>query len=314
MEQTKRYAIRKLIRHADGTVGSVLVDLETGQQVADPAGYNVIQNQDLNGYKPPEQEDLLSDEIKKKVIKPYLNDGDNYSTQTVDIRDQGRMGYTEKPGFMSFTNFLPGILGTGSQIVSKVIDVKNQLATDQERAGLGLEKEGFMGVVKSIMPFGSPDNIIAEIQNNGVVTPVTFGGGLTKDGRTGYTPQEALKRSQAIGQPITEALPLQVQQAKENFRQEFPDAPKSGVSEMFSKAKDFLGSLFGRESTKPASQPKETSSSFKETQSFGDFLGYSPSKSEPTTNKESSSSGSYANSYDSVGTPTNNDNSFGGPR
>lgn len=137
-----------------------------------------------------EQEDQLL-KLLRELAGSRGGDVNDFDQQYVEPTANENYGYVDKPGFMKFSNFMPGPIGTASRVTSGMINQGNSQAVRRAREAMGLpnDKPSFLrDVIK-----GSKNGKIADVEIAGKNYPVGFEA-QDKDKKTTLTPNEARMR------------------------------------------------------------------------------------------------------------------------
>lgn len=312
--------VRKQVQQPDGTMKMVFVDSQSGQEVGNPYVLESGTVQDLKslGIDPVSEPEKPKENIKPRVL-PLMQSGDG-SDRAEQERTSGakefnrgannNFGYVNKPDWMSYVSLIPG-LGKFATAANIGVNANNLAASNQARDMMDVPKAGFMDSVRGLAR--DQKGYIADVN----IGEKQYGVGFEAQdsvGRSMLTPNEARQRAGYMGEDISLASREQAQNARTGFAQANPDLQDkslfgSGFKEkargviddvreagrnIFSETKGLIDSLFDDDDdyeATPTNAPTPT---------FRDSVG----RSEPAS----------PNGYDSVGTPSNNDASFGGPR
>lgn len=248
-------AIRKLVRGLDGTMQTIMVDARTNQPIADPSGYNIVENgnyldptalQQVAPTTPKEEDPSVSQEI----IQDRAEGGDRGLADPRDTtagnfnRDiTNNYGYVNKPGFMSFANFMPGPLGLAAKAANVGLNVNNTMATNEARSMLGLDNTAW-GTAKGA--FRDKHGQVADVNIGKNTYSVGFEA-LSPTGQTNLTPNEARARSLTTGLGLKEATTEEAKANLAKMEREVHGSKKNTglVSKTYGFAKDLIGSIFG---------------------------------------------------------------------
>lgn len=331
----------------DNNTGQELTSLD-GYSVIESGNYLDLDTLGLDPLSGETEEESTAQKTIKGVseFKGSGSDRDPESARngpTGGSRDpSNNFGYFDKPGVIGLAGALPGALGLAGKAVNAGINANNMMAAESARGMMGVPGQSFLekarGVVKDNK--GQVANVNLNNQQYSVGLEA-----LSPTGQTNLTPNEARVRGLTLPGGIAISTPAEVKANEAAFADEF--GKKQGVfSRVASAATSFIDDIFGNQEEQRYAQED---SSFSPTPSgFADMLGYDPNSTgygNPATSRSPSVSGSSGSGssksgglrsgvtnawggsdgrgsgtgggsggYDSVGTPSNNDSSFGGPR
>lgn len=281
-ELPKKYATRKLVRNPKGTVSVVFEDTQTGEEVKDISGYEILQSSGFMGLDdlgidpvqtPSAENQSTAQEVVQNETRSF-GQGDGPSSQssrgTAAQRSQANnFGFMEKPALVSMASFVPGPIGLGAKAANVGININNAAATNAARQSIGIEdNRSFMGKLKDTV-LGN-NGYIADVKyddklGNTRVTPVSLRA-EDKVGRTTLTPDEARMRN--VLNDVEVATPQETKQAQADFLTDFPDAQKQSkgvlsetLGSLRSMTANLMDTILGREpTTSVAAQSVKTAS------------------------------------------------------
>lgn len=174
-EQTK-FALRKLKRMPDGRMTTVFVDAQTGQEVANPSGYQIITagNQVQGGLPSPSpaEETKEKETTSQAIVKQTTNAGDSGGSDPTPYSGgkgstaspDNNFGYINKPGFVNALSFAPGMFGMAGKAVNAGINTANLAAVNAARQHYAMPGLGFKDSVRGFVR--GPDPYIGQVQTS----------------------------------------------------------------------------------------------------------------------------------------------------
>jgi len=256
MAIAKPRAIQQLVRGPNGVMQMVYVDPTTGRQVSNPTGYNVTQNNDMNLNFIDPLKDETPKPKEKEIVSPQIEQQPRVgSDHVVDPRDNqidprdvtNNFGYTHKPGWVSLTSALPGMLGIAGKAVNAGFNANNMTAANEARKMMGIPEfsgwESVKGVVKN------NQGQVADVKIG--QTPYSVGfEALSPTGATNLTPDEANKRANITNQDINLLSQDEVDAKNKKFEDSFPEASGGLLSGLRNDISSFFDHIFGGSSDK----------------------------------------------------------------
>lgn len=220
-------AYKKLARRTDGTNGVIFIDADTGKQITDKTGYEIISagnesdlnlkaKQVANEEKPKETSD--AEKQTQKIIYGENNDSiSGISGDPVERNHANNFGYKDKPSWLSVASLASGPIGLATKAANVYYNTNNMAATNAARQSLGLPTLSAWDTVKGVLN-----------DTKGFVGDVTIGGKTygvslndkTPDGRTAISPSEAQTRG-ARGGGLREATADEVKATQQEFAKEY---------------------------------------------------------------------------------------------
>jgi len=209
-------AIRRIERGPNGTPIVAYFDASTGERLSSVEGYVIItagnpENPSFVQPTTPQEEveetqddagdtanRLVASEVGRSVEqglagRPASREG-GFTGGFFDRSPGNNYGYINQPGFLNFTQMMPGPVGTASKVAKAGIGINNLSATNEARETIGLSpKNNFGSIVGSILGIRDPQRVANVSINN-----KSYSVGLeaqTKQGVTTLTPNEARQRS-----------------------------------------------------------------------------------------------------------------------
>ena len=334
----------------DNNTGQELTSLD-GYSVIESGNYLDLDTLGLDPLSGEEEETTAEKTIKDVRPKsPSDSGGADRDPETARGGPQGgprdpsnNFGYFDKPGIVGLAGALPGALGMAGKAVNAGINANNMMAADAARGMMGVPDQSFGQKVKSVMKDNKGQVANVNLNNQQYAVGLEA---LSPTGQTNLTPNEARVRGLTLPGGINLSTPAEVKANEAAFADEF--GKKQGIfSGVVSAATSFIDDVFGNQEEQRYAQED---SPFSPTPSgFADMLGYDPNSTgygNPATSRSPAVSGNSGSSgssksgglrsgvnnarggsdgrgsgtgggsggYDSVGTPSNNDSSFGGPR
>lgn len=161
--------------------------------------------------------------------------------------DPNLTGYTDKPGWLGATSMLPGAAGMAGRAVNAGINLGNHAAVNNARESIGLDRrDGLMDTARGIMRDNQGQVADASINGEdysvGIGEKMYGGGGLTPQGNTSLTPNEARNRALTLG-GITEIPQRQGYQGSIPGTQPQSQDIAGILSGVFDNLKNSFGSL-----------------------------------------------------------------------
>ena len=161
--------------------------------------------------------------------------------------DPNNTGYTDKPGWLGATSMLPGAAGMAGKAVNAGINLGNHAAVNNARESIGLDRrDGLMDTARGIMRDNQGQVADASINGEdysvGIGEKMYGGGGLTPQGNTSLTPNEARNRALTLG-GITEIPQRQGYQGSIPGTQPQSQDIAGILSGVFDNLKNSFGSL-----------------------------------------------------------------------
>ena len=263
MAETK-YAIRKLERKADGTMTIVYIDAATGEKLTSLEGYIVysegeaerasITNGNTTGSvtdaTTTDKTDTEKDSTTAQKIKRGITSSDDSSggssgggsgLSIFDRSPTNNYGYLNTPNWLGWAGFIPGPIGSLAKWTDRAADVSNSAAANSAREGLGLEPNGLGRTITNAIGLTSAADI-ANVTINDNPYAVGFEA-LNSKGQTTLTPAEAQRRSAPYG-GVVEMTKPEVQDWQNDFKEEFPDATKTGLGGLVGSVASAIKNLF----------------------------------------------------------------------
>lgn len=278
-------AKRKVVQGPDGTPHVVYVDLDTGQELQNLAGYHVIEQSnyadlDTLGLSPTGPEKVQETTAQKAIssVNPlHKTRGEKDSTTSggsVSSRNpNNNFGYINQPGFMGIASAIPGPVGMAAKAAKVGMGVNNNAAINTARNMMGLPDQSLGSSIKGAV--SDRKGHVADVNINGA----TYSVGLEaqdKRGMTTMTPDEAAKRAAANRVSINLATDDEIAQKEREFDAEF-GKQKGIIGSFVSKATSFIDSLFGSRETEAEAKSRSmnSGSNFAPSRSgFADAIGY----------------------------------------
>ncbi len=282
-------AQRKVVRGPDGTPHVVYVDSQTGAELQNLGGYQILEggvnsNLDDLGLNPTEEKEpkdtVAQTTIKSTDPRDLIGRGsDRDGAQSKGIAagrtDANNYGYVNKPSGSGFANMLPGPAGMIAKGVNTAINANNTAAVSAARNRMGLPDQGLGSKVKSTLK--DMKGKVADVKVGTGTYPVGLEA-VDARGMTTMTPDEAAKRAAANKTKIDLATPDDISAMERRFEDEYG---KPGVLGSFKAAAGkFIDDLF---TTQDEVREKEayqrsvnqnSGSNFSPTKSgFADMLG-----------------------------------------
>lgn len=179
--------------------------------------------------------------------------------------DPNSTGYIDKPGWVSATSMLPGYAGMAGRAVNAGINLGNHVAVNNARVQSGLQpRDGVMDTIRGIARDNQGQvgdvNINGEDYSIGIGSKYHGGGGLTPQGNTSLTPEEAHRRGSMFG--ITEIDPRQMYSGSIPGTEPQSRDIAGILSGAFSGLRDFFGGLLTSPQTAQAPQAATAQSVF----------------------------------------------------
>jgi hypothetical protein len=209
-----RQAFRRLKRRSDGVMGIVFIDGETGEEITNLSGYDII-DQGTDFQANTDETDSTTDEDQEtpEELKWLINGRDEEGTviDPTQFTPENNFGYIDKPKALSLLGMLPGMLGLGGKAVNAMINHNNVMAVNRARAHYGLPATTGMENIKGTLK-----------DNQGYVGDVVMGDqtfaisfeGETPDGRAALTPTELDQKMEESGRGLRPATVEEVEAAK----------------------------------------------------------------------------------------------------
>ena len=171
--------------------------------------------------------------------------------------DPNSTGYIDKPGWVSATSMLPGAAGMAGRALNAGINLGNHVAVNDARVQSGLQpRDGVMDTVRGVMRDNQGQvgdvNINGEDYSIGIGEKIHGGGGLTPQGNTSLTPEEAHRRGSMFG--LNEIDPRQIYSGSIPGTEPQSRDIAGILSGAFSGLRDFFGGLLTSPQTAQAPQ------------------------------------------------------------
>lgn len=257
VNQNPKYAIRKLVRQADGTMRVVYIDAMTGQQLSSLEGYEVTTagntsslNLGTSATGPSNNtkgEETTAEKIKRGVKDTSSDEGPvqvgsgGSSSGLLDRSPGNNYGYIDAPNWLGLASFLPGIAGTAASAAKYGIRANDTAATGEARGTLGLDGNSGMDWLTGMIGTGDPQKVAdVSIGDNKYSVGLEA---LNKQGMTTLTPMEARNRSLITGQPLAELTKPQAQQFYQDFEAENPSQKTGLLSGVGNAVSGLLGGI-----------------------------------------------------------------------
>jgi len=285
----KPYARKKVIRTPDGALKTIYVDVRTGREVGNPQGYNVIESDNVLTPQPSSSstQDQNQGQQEKTVAKEIINQhGPGQVAREVTQDSKSKMtdqyGYTNKPGWMGFTGYIPGPVGLMGKALNLGVNTANTQAVNEQREALGfspnpLGKNLVSGLIDQKGYIGEAST--TRIDGTKSIAPVSFEA-EDKYNRTAYTPEEARRHTLLAG--TVEATPEEKTQAVQDFKQSYPE--QSGfMTKLADSAKGLFSSLFGGTNKSSSSSGKPAGGGFGGSSTGGTTSGPTNAGGKPDT-------------------------------
>ncbi len=246
------YAIRKLVKGADGTLQVIYVDQKTGQQIDNPEGYKIVDanagkywdgNKNNNNSGNGNNSDTGPKQDKTSFTNAVMGQRGERPDIAGAVTKNTEPSYINKPAAMGFAGFLPGILGTAGMMANLGVNANNTAAVNDKRESLGFSERSTMSNVGSTLMDKQGyigDASYANAAGKTQTTPVSFES-QDSAGRTTLTPNEARMRAET-NPTFREATLAETQNAQQSFQQEF--GSKGFLSGLSTAAKGMFSSMF----------------------------------------------------------------------
>lgn len=262
MAFAKRVAVREMVTGEDGTIKVIYVDPNTGQQIDNPTGYNIIEARNVSDtrfshHDPKTREDNTpKPTVTQQVMDPTGHSGNsNISAALTPSRNEEQRraefgkDYYNKPGLMGLAGFLPGIMGTIGTAANLGINANNNAAVNNQRENLGFAPKSALQNVGGII--SDKHGYIGDQSYNGEgnerVTPVSFEA-EDKYGRTTLTPDEARMREQLNPSAYDEATQAESENAVKSYEQQY--GTKGWLSGLTNTMKSYFSETPDNDSSK----------------------------------------------------------------
>lgn len=269
-----KMARRKVVRMPDGSVSTVFIDNETGQELPNTTGYNIIESSnyldlDTLGLNPlSENQETTSAEVKKNILPKKQGETESNFRAGKDVGQGGgfasrgnpleNFGYINKPDWMKFTTAAPGMLGMIGKAANLGVNANNTAAVSEARKMIGLPEQTLGEKVKGTIK--DQKGQVADVKIRDNQYSVGFEA-LSPSGRTNLTPQEARTRGLTQG-GIELATRQEQKSADREFLNDFPERDRSGLSRFFDGIKSAADKIFGGSETMErvlGTSPRESS-------------------------------------------------------
>jgi hypothetical protein len=294
-------AKRKVVTGTDGTPHVVYVDLDTGQELQNLSGYNIVEGSNFSdldslGLSPtgPEAPKDTAAQQTIQSVKPKagpIGEGGR-SDPTSSNKSLGRsqannFGYINQPGALGIAGFVPGPVGMAAKAAKVGIGMNNNAAINTARQTMGLPDQSFGSSIKGAVK--DQKGHVADVNVNGSMYSVGLEA-LDKRGMTTMTPDEANKRAAANQTKVQLADDDMIAQKEREFDAEFGKS-KGILGKFTSTASSFIDSIFGNEAEE-TSRAQNTGSNFAPSKGgFADMIGLSGVGKAATSTKTSPVSG-----------------------
>lgn len=273
-------AKRKVVTGEDGTPHVVYVDLDTGQELQNLSGYNIVEGSNFSdldalGLSPtgPEAPKTTAAQQTIKNINPTDMRGER-DTSTAAGRNQGRsqannFGYINQPGALGIASFVPGPVGMAVKAAKAGIGINNNAAINAARQMMGIPSQPLGSSLKGAVK--DQKGHVADVDVNGSMYSVGLEA-LDKRGMTTMTPDEASRRARANNVSVKLADDDMIAQKEREFDAEFGKT-KGLLGGFVSAASSFIDSIFGNEAEE-TSRSMNTGSNFAPSErGFADAIG-----------------------------------------
>lgn len=274
-------AKRKIVHGPDGTPHVVYVDLQTGQELQNLAGYQIVAagetDLDQLGLSPivdTEKKETTAEAVKKQtdprdvIGRGGRADSDSSKSKASASRDpSNNFGYVNKPTGMGFASALPGPFGMAGKAVNTALNMNNTAAVNSARGMMGVPKQSGFENVKSTLK--DMKGHVADVK----VGPGTYSVGLEaldSRGMTTMTPDEAAKRAAANKTKVELASKDDIAAMERNFDAEFGKT-RGIIGGFKATASKFIDSLF----TSPEEREQEKAEAHSRSMNSGS--AFSPS-------------------------------------
>lgn len=192
--------------------------------------------------------------INKRPLT-YQGRSDGPRETGVNQFDPNNTGYIDKPDWVSATSMLPGYAGMAGKALNAGINYGNHVAVNDARIQSGLDpRDGVMDTVRGVMRDNQGQvgdvNINGEDYSIGIGHKVHGGGGLTPQGNTSLTPEEAHRRGSMFG--ITEIDPRQMYSGSIPGTEPQSRDIAGILSGAFTGLRDFFGGLLSSGTQAPS--------------------------------------------------------------
>lgn len=283
--------VRKQVRAPDGTMQIVYTNSLTGEQVGPSTTLDSGTVMDLKtlGIDPitePDKAEPLSKQLAPRILPQQSDpnvDPRESQAKSFNRDPSNNFGYVNRPGIMDLASMHP--IG---RAINTGINVNNTIAANKARDMMDVPEMTFGEKARSV--FSDQKGHLGDYN----IGKEQYAVGLEaqdKVGRTTLTPNEARQRAGYMQTEITPASKQQTKASQKSFSKEFPEQNRGILSQITAKTKGFIDSLFDDDDEDQVDMAGKTQ----------------------VSNNGGNNQG-FGQGYDSVGTPTDNDASFGGPR
>lgn len=249
-----RQAFRRLKRRSDGIMGVVFIDGETGEEITDLSGYDIIDQgtNPPNATTPTPSTDNTGGGGGVPEELKWLQNGRDEGGTVIDptqFTPENNFGYIDKNRIVSLLGILPGLLGLGGKAVNAMINNNNVMAVNRARAYYGLPATTSMENIKGT--FRDNQGYVGDVVMGDETFAISFEG-ETPDGRPALTPTELDQKMEESGRGLRPATVEEVEAAKADQATNGKTGllERMGLKAPLSSLKDAVESLF------PGTTPK----------------------------------------------------------